>query len=173
MEGRAPRRFTGVEDCVEETLARVGRRIVLCTPIGVGKPVALVNAFYRRAEADPRIELSILTGLTLARPRPGSELERRLVEPISAMIFGSAPEPAWIDPLRASRLPPNVHVQEFFMAPGTWLESPLAQQSYASINYTHVARSVIAAGANVIAQQVAARPGGPRPAGRSRWPRRR
>jgi acyl-CoA hydrolase len=160
MVGRAPRRFTGVEDCVDETLARVGRRIVLCTPIGVGKPVGLVNAFYRRAEADPRIELSILTGLTLARPRPGSELERRLVEPISTMIFGNAPEPAWIDPLRASRLPPNVHVQEFFMAPGAWLESPLAQQSYASINYTHVARSVIAAGANVIAQQVAARPGG-------------
>jgi len=46
------------------------------------------------------------------------------------------------------------------MEPGSWLRSPLAQQSYASINYTHVARSVLAAGANVIAQQVALRPGG-------------
>jgi acyl-CoA hydrolase len=160
MEARAPRRFGGVEDCVEATLEKVGRRVALCTPIGAGKPVALVNAFYRRAVADPGIELSILTGLTLARPRPASELERRLVEPISAKAYGNAPDPEWIAPLRAGRLPGNVRVQEFFMEPGAWLGVPLAQQSYASINYTHVARSVLAAGANVIAQQVALRPGG-------------
>ncbi len=46
------------------------------------------------------------------------------------------------------------------MEPGAWLGVPLAQQAYASINYTHVARSVLAEGANVIAQQVALRPGG-------------
>jgi acyl-CoA hydrolase len=160
MGGSGPRRFNGVEDCVEQALARLGRRIALCTPIGAGKPVALVNEFYRRAERDPRIELAVLTGLTLARPQPSGELERRLVEPISARVFGTAPEPAWVAPLRAGRLPPNVRVQEFFMEPGAWLGSPAAQQSYASINYTHVARSVIAAGANVIAQQVASRPGG-------------
>src|SRR5262245_22863500 len=160
MNGRPTRQFTGVEDCVEATLSKVGRRVVLCTPIGAGKPVALVNAFYRRAETDPRIELSILTGLTLARPNPASELERRLVGPISAKVFGDAPEPAWVAPLRAGRLPQNVRVQEFFMEPGAWLGVPLAQQSYASINYTHVARTVAAEGANVIAQQVARRPGG-------------
>ena len=160
MNGRRTRQFTGVEDCVEATLSRVGRRVVLCTPIGAGKPVALLNEFYRRAEADPRIELSILTGLTLARPSPASELERRLVGPISAKVYGDAPEPAWVAPLRAARLPSNVRVQEFFMEPGAWLGVPLAQQSYASINYTHVARTVAAAGANVIAQQVARRPGG-------------
>lgn len=160
MDGRAPRRFSGVEECVEQALARVGRRIVLCTPIGAGKPVALVNEFYRRAAADPGLSLSILTGLTLARPRPAGELERRLVGPITAKVFGTAPEPAWVAPLRENRLPANVRVQEFFMEPGAWLGSPLAQQSYASINYTHVARSVLAAGANVVAQQVALRPGG-------------
>jgi acyl-CoA hydrolase len=160
MDAPAPRRFDGVEDCVEAALSKVGRRVVLCTPIGAGKPVALLNAFYRRAVADRRIELSILTGLTLARPVPAGELERRLVGPISAKVYGDAPEPEWIAPLRASRLPPNVRVQEFFMEPGAWLHSPLAQQSYASINYTHVARSVMAEGANVLAQQVALRPGG-------------
>jgi acyl-CoA hydrolase len=160
MDARAQRRFSDLEDCVEQAIARVGRRIVLCTPIGAGKPVALVNAFYRRAERDARLELSILTGLTLARPRPSGELERRLVEPINAKVYGTAPEPAWVAPLRAGRQPANVRVQEFFMEPGAWLGVPLAQQSYASINYTHVARSVIAAGANVIAQQVASRPGG-------------
>jgi acyl-CoA hydrolase len=160
MSAPAPRRFADVDDCVEHVLSKVGRKVVLCTPIGAGKPIALINAFYRRTAADPRLRLAILTGLTLARPRPASELERRLVEPISAKIFGDAPEPEWVAPLRAGGLPPNVRVQEFFMEPGAWLDAPLAQQSYASINYTHVARSVLAEGANVVAQQVAARPGG-------------
>jgi len=160
MNAPAPRQFDGVEDCVEAVLTKVGRRIALCTPIGAGKPVALVNAFYRRAAADPRIGLSILTGLTLARPQPESELERRLLGPITAKAFGNAPEPEWVAPLRAGRLPPNVRVQEFFMEPGAWLGVPLAQQAYASINYTHVARSVLAEGANVIAQQIALRPDG-------------
>ena len=65
MDGRMPPQFGNVEDCVEQALSRVGRRIVLCAPIGAGKPVALVNAFYHRAAADPGIELAILTGLTL------------------------------------------------------------------------------------------------------------
>ncbi len=157
MNARLPQYFAGVEECVEQTLSRIGRRIVLCAPIGAGKPVALVNEFYRRAAAEPRIELSILTGLTIARPRPRNDLERRLVEPMSARIFGDAPEPAWIAPIHAGKLPANIRVQEFFMEPGAWLASPLAQQYYASINYTHVARTVIAAGANVIAQQIALR----------------
>ncbi len=160
MDATAPRPFDGVEDCVEAVLAKVGRRVTLCTPIGAGKPVALVNAFYRRAASDPRIELSILTGLTLARPQPKSELERRLVGPITAKVYGDAPEPAWVAPLRAGRLPPNVRVTEFFLEPGAWLGVPLAQQAYASINYTHVARTALAEGANVIAQQIALRPGG-------------
>jgi acyl-CoA hydrolase len=160
MEARATRQFDGVDDCVEAALTRVGRRVTLCTPIGAGKPVALVNAFYRRAVGDPRIELAILTGLTLARPQPASELERRLVGPITEKVYGDAPEPEWVAPLRAGKLPANVRVQEFFMEPGAWLNVPGAQQAYASINYTHVARSVLAEGANVIAQQVALRPGG-------------
>jgi acyl-CoA hydrolase len=155
MNDRVPARFGNVADCVEATLARIGPRIVLCAPIAVGKPVALVNEFYRRAAADAAIDLSILTGLTLARPRGKSELERRLVDPMAARIFGGGPDPAWFGAVRAGQLPPNVRVQEFFMEPGAWLGAPLAQQSYASINYSHVARTALAEGANVIAQQIA------------------
>ncbi len=160
MDDLELQRPADVAACVEQVLSRVGRRIVLCAPIGAGKPVSLLNEFWRRAVADPAIDLTILTGLTLARPRGGSELERRLVEPMARRIFGDGPDPAWLAPLHASALPDNVHVHEFFMEPGAWLGSPLAQQSYASINYTHVARTVAAAGANVLAQQIALRPGG-------------
>jgi acyl-CoA hydrolase len=159
MDDRAPQFFGQIAGCVEQTLSRVGPRIVLCAPIGAGKPVALVNEFYRRAAADPSIQLAILTGLTLARPRGHSELERRLVDPMAARVFGGGPDPAWFGALRVGTLPGNVRVQEFFMEPGAWLGSPLAQQSYASINYTHVARTALAAGANVIAQQIAWRAG--------------
>lgn len=158
MNESAPRVFADVAACVEVTLSRVGKRVVLCAPIGAGKPVALINEFWRRALADPSIDLTILTGLTLSRPRGKSELERRLVEPMAARIFGDGPDPAWLEALHASALPANVHVHEFYMEPGAWLHSPLAQQSYASINYTHVARTVAAAGANVIVQQIALRP---------------
>jgi len=160
MDAGQPRVFADVASCIEQVLARVGHRIVLCAPIAAGKPVALVNEFYRRAAADPSIGLSILTGLTLRPPRFHSELERRLVEPMAARVFGDAPEPAWVEPLLASALPDNIQVHEFFMEPGAYLESAQAQQAYASINYTHVARTVAAAGANVIAQQVARRTGG-------------
>ncbi|MGH8135123.1 MAG: acetyl-CoA hydrolase/transferase C-terminal domain-containing protein [Steroidobacteraceae bacterium] len=157
MVAGSPRIFSDVSSCVEQTLSRVGKHIVLCAPIGVGKPGALVNEFYRRAAADLSINLSILTGLTLHRPRARGELERRLVEPMATRVFGEMPEPAWVPPLMAGALPANIRIHEFFMEPGAYLSSPLAQQSYASINYTQVARAVSAAGANVIAQQVAQR----------------
>ena len=157
MGAGKPQIFSDVQGCVEQALSRIGKRIVLCAPIGVGKPVALVNEFYRRAAADPSIKLSILTGLTLHRPRAHSELERRLVEPMATRIFGDQPDPAWVAPLMAGALPANIAIHEFFMEPGAYLSSPLAQQSYASINYTQVARAVFAAGANVLVQQVARR----------------
>ena len=157
MDAGKPQMFSDVHACVEQTLSRIGKRIVLCAPIAAGKPVALVNEFYRRAAADPSISLSILTGLTLHGPRAHSELERRLIEPMAARVFGDMPEPAWVAPLMAGALPANIEIHEFFMEPGAYLSSPLAQQAYLSVNYTHAARTVMAAGANVIVQQIARR----------------
>ncbi|HLE83521.1 MAG TPA: acetyl-CoA hydrolase/transferase C-terminal domain-containing protein [Thermoanaerobaculia bacterium] len=160
-----PRHHDSVESIVDETLARVGRRVVLGTPLGLGKANHLANAFYRRAEADPGIDLTIFTALTLAPPRGSSELERRLVEPLSERLFGGYPELAWVDPLRRGELPANVDVREFYFQPGALLESPRAQRSYVSSNYSHVVRDVLDAGLNVLAQTVSAEevplPGGP------------
>ncbi len=61
---RAPRLFDDVAECVETTLARVGPRIGLALPLGVGKPHALANEFYRRARRDPSIKLRIFTALS-------------------------------------------------------------------------------------------------------------
>jgi acyl-CoA hydrolase len=146
--------FADVESCVEATLTRIGRRICLGAPLGLGKANHIVNEFFRRAQDDPRIELRIFTALTLGRPRWSSELERRLVQPLGERLFGGYPELAYVDPLRRSELPANIRVNEFYFQPGSLLHSPLAQQHYVSSNYTHVVRDLLDAGINVLAQLV-------------------
>jgi acyl-CoA hydrolase len=147
--------YVDVESCVDATISRVGRRICLGTPLGLGKANHIVNEFFRRAHEDPRIELRIFTALTLAKPRWKSELERRFIEPLSERLFGGYPELAYVDPLLRGELPANIRVSEFYFQPGIFLNSPLAQQHYVSSNYTHVVRDLLDAGINVLAQLVA------------------
>ena len=150
-----PVSYSDVESCVEATIERIGRRIHLGTPLGLGKANHLVNEFFRRAREDPRIELRIFTALTLARPRWENELGRRLLEPLSERLFAGYPELDYVDPLRDGTLPDNIRVSEFYFQPGSFLRSPLAQQNYVSSNYTHVVRDILDAGINVLAQLVA------------------
>jgi acyl-CoA hydrolase len=153
-------RHTDVDSCVEATLSRVGKEIVLGLPLGIGKPNRLVNAFVRRAAADPSIKLTIMTALSLTKPRGKSDLERRFLEPFVARVFGDYEELEYVELLRKRRLPPNISVHEFFFEPGAWLTNPEAQQGYFSSNYTHVTRDLLDRGLNVVAQLVAAPPQG-------------
>ena len=146
-----------VGDCVDAVLRRVGPRIVLALPLGIGKPNALVNEFYRRAQRDPQLDLTIITALSLLKPTAASALEARLLTPLVERVFGTYLEPEYARALRADRVPANVHVIEFYLAPGAFLTSNHAQRHYLCANYTHVARAVLARGVNVIAQLVARR----------------
>ena len=148
--------YTDVRACVEDTLARVGNRIVLGIPLGLGKPNQLVNALYQRAVRDPSIELTIVTALSLSRPRASNELERRLLEPIVERVFGDWPELDYVTALDKRALPPNVEVREFYFQPGSRLTNARAQRSYTSSNYTHVVRDAMDLGLNVFAQLVSA-----------------
>ena len=146
-----------VGDCVDAVLRRVGPRIVLALPLGIGKPNALVNEFYRRAQRDPQLDLTIITALSLLKPTAASALEARLLTPLVERVFGTYLEPEYARALRADRVPANVHVIEFYLAPGAFLTSNHAQRHYLCANYTEVARAVLARGVNVIAQLVARR----------------
>ncbi len=154
-----PQLFDDVGECVETTLSRLGKRIVLALPLALGKPVPLANEFYRRALRDPSIELNIFTALSLRKPSASSELERRFLEPFVARVFGNYPELDYVDAVRANRLPANIQVIEFYLEPGAYLGSPSTQQHYLSANYTQVAREVLARGINVIGQLIAKRVG--------------
>ena len=150
----SPSYYADVEDCVEKTLRKVGRRIVLGTPLGLGKANHLVNEFFRRAREDPKIDLHIFTALTLDRPQGKNELERRFLEPLGDRIFAGYPDLKYVEPLKRKQLPKNIRVTEFYFQPGSLLNSPLAQQSYMCSNYTHVVRDLMDAKMNVLAQLV-------------------
>ncbi|NND44570.1 MAG: acetyl-CoA hydrolase [Xanthomonadales bacterium] len=146
-----------VEEAVERTIAAVGPHLILATPLGLGKPVQLINAFYRRVAADPELRLDIFTALSLDVPRPSSDLEARLAGPILERIFGDYEPLDYVAPLKRGRLPDNITVSEFYLKAGSMKGNAVAQQHYVSSNYTHVVRDMLARGVNVLAQMVAAR----------------
>lgn len=150
-----PERFDDAERLADAIVARVGRKIVMALPLGLGKANHVVNALTARAIADPSISLSILTALTLEKPRASSDLERRFLEPVAERLFAGYPELRYATALRQGTLPPNIEVHEFFLMAGRWLGSPRQQQNYISANYTHVGRYILERGVNVLAQLVA------------------
>jgi len=146
-----------VEECVERAIARVGKRLVLMAPLGLGKPVQLLNAFYDRAASDPEISLHIYTALCLEKPPLGEGLEASLSGPILQRLFGDYEELAFIKPVRNDTLPANIQVSELYFKAGSMKNVASAQRNYISSNYTHIARDMFDAGANVLVQLVAAR----------------
>src|SRR6202165_1191882 len=152
-------RTPDLEAAVDAILSRAGERVVCGTPLGLGKPVPLLNALYARVKAQTRLRLSIITALSLEVPRAASELERRFLEPYVRRAFAGVPELDYMRDLRAGGLPANVELSEFYFRPGAMLGVPAAQQSYISSNYTHVARDMHARGVNAVLVMVAERGG--------------
>jgi acyl-CoA hydrolase len=154
MKPSAPACFSDAETCVDQVIATVGRDIVLGLPLGIGKPCHFVNALYRRAVEDSSLRLRIATALTIERPTPASDLERRFLEPFLERVFGDYPTLEYLPAVRRNSLPPNVGMTEFFLSPGKYLNNALEQQNYISSNYTHIARDMMDLGVNVCGQLV-------------------
>ena len=150
-----PDYFETVEPLIDALLARVGNRIVLGIPLGIGKPNHFVNALYRRVQGDPSLHLTIITALSLEKPHGNSELENRFLDPFVKRVFGNYPDLEYIVARRTGTLPPNVRVIEQFLKTGAFLNNDQAQQDYLYVNYTNVARDLMLQGVNVLAQAVA------------------
>jgi len=144
-----------IEQAVDDVLARLPAHIHMGMPLGLGKPNLFANALYRRIAKLPERELTIYTALSLGRPPLGDGLHKRFLEPFIERVFGDYPELDFLAALRKDSLPANIHVQQFFMQPGSLLHSAQAQQDYVSSNYSHAARDINAAGLNLVAQLVA------------------
>ena len=152
-----PKLFTDPEAIAEDIIRDVGANLVIGLPLGLGKANHIVNALYARAAADPSINLTFFTALTLEKPKPKNLLQWRFIAPVIDRLFGGYPDLAYAAALRAGALPPNIRVTEFFFLAGRWQHVPMAQQHYVSANYTHVASYLLAAGVNVAFQLVAKR----------------
>jgi len=150
--------LTSVGACVARILERAGGELRVAAPLGLGKPNVLLNALYRRVAGDAALRLDIYTALSLARPQPKSDLERRFVEPFLARHFGEDyPDLLYVAAQKAGTLPANVRIHEFYVQSGAMLGVESAQRDYASMNYTHVARDLVDRDINVIVQLIAAR----------------
>jgi len=144
-----------IEQAVDEVLARLPAHIHMGMPLGLGKPNHFVNALYRRIKGLPERQLTMYTALCLGRPTLGDGLQKRFIEPFVERVFGDYPEFDFLTDLRRDSLPANIRIEQFFMQPGSLLNSAPAQQDYVSSNYSHAARDINAAGLNLVAQLLA------------------
>ena len=155
MTAQRPAYYSDLEQCVDALLAKVGKKVVIAG--GFGRPIHIFNELYRRAVADPSIQLTIITGVSFSRPRGSSDLERRFLEPFVDRVFGNLPELEYVEPYQKGRLPENIEIVEVFLQAGTYLGNKHAQQNYVYSNFTHWLRDMIEQGCNVFSQMIAKR----------------
>jgi len=147
--------FNQYENAANEIINLVGKNIVIGIPLGLGKPIGIINALYQLARADTSIHLTIFTALTFARPIFKNELEKKFIEPILNRILGNYEEPLYEKDRTLQQLPHNITVIEFFLLPGKFLHNSYVQQNYISSSYTNVVRDIAHLSINVLAQSVA------------------
>ncbi|WP_426119651.1 acetyl-CoA hydrolase/transferase C-terminal domain-containing protein [Pseudomonas sp. DSP3-2-2] len=144
-----------IDQAVAQVVAQLPAHIHMGIPLGLGKPNRFVNALYQRIKLLPDRQLTIYTALSLGRPAVGEGLKERFLQPFLQRVFDDYPELEYLADLHRDSLPPNIRVQQFFMQPGSLLNSAPAQQDYISSNYSHAARDINANGLNLVAQLVA------------------
>ncbi|MEM8500212.1 MAG: acetyl-CoA hydrolase/transferase C-terminal domain-containing protein [Pseudomonadota bacterium] len=149
--------FSDVEACVDYAIDVLGNELNIATPLGLGKPNQLLNAFYRRAIANPDIQLQILTALSLERPAAASDIEIRFLKPFTDRIYGDYEELEYVAAQRAGTLPGNISVSEFYIKAGSMKNVLPVQCNYISTNYTFAARDILSRGANLLVQLVSER----------------
>lgn len=152
-----PRIFSDPNAIADDIIRDVGPRLVVGLPLGLGKANHIINALYQRAAGDRSIHLTIFSALTLEKPTPSTDLERRFIAPVIDRLFGEYPDLDYAKALHAKALPPNIEVVEFFFLAGKWLGNAYAQQQYISANYTHASSYLLTRGVNVVAQLVSKR----------------
>ncbi|MHB1222223.1 MAG: acetyl-CoA hydrolase/transferase C-terminal domain-containing protein [Gammaproteobacteria bacterium] len=146
--------YSNHETAALKLVMQLDKKIVLGVPLGLGKPIGILNALYRLASTDKSIELTIITGLTLSRPKFSNALEENLASPILERLLKNYEDPLYEAARVSQTLPDNIRIIEFFFLPGKYLHNHYAQQNYICSSYTDVVRDAIDLSINVLAQQV-------------------
>ena len=151
--------FSSFKTASEHILGAFPKRLSLATPLGLGKPIELMNVLFHSIAENSERSLEIYTALSLLPPVPSSDIERRFLGPFLDRQFGKdTPRLAYAEAMRNGKLPGNVKVHEFYFQAGQYLSRPAAQGAYLSVNYTHAARAIFERGIDVVVQLVARNP---------------
>ena len=150
--------MTTIDAAVERIVAVAGPHIIAGLPLGLGKPNHLINALTARVSADPSLQLTLYTALSLDVPQPKPGIESAFAGPFIARQFGADyPVLDYVRQLKDDSLCARIRVHEFYFQSGAWLGCERAQRHYVSVNYTHVARELARIGVNVMLHLVARR----------------
>ncbi len=155
LENKVPQYYSDVEKCVDDLIAKVGKKIVLAAPLALAKPNHLLNALYRRTKVDPTLHFTLITAVSLEKPTWSSELEKRFMKPLVERIWEDFPDLDYVIDMRKNQIPPNFILMEFFNKAAGWIANHHASQHYLGSNYTHAVRDAIINNCNVLAQLVA------------------
>jgi acyl-CoA hydrolase len=148
-------KFTDADLLADKIIERLDGKIVMATPLGLGKANHVINAIYNKVRKNPSYSLKIYTALTLNTPQASSDMERRFLEPFKQRLYNGYCELDFAHDLHDENLPNNVEVCEFFLAAGQWLGNSSVQQNYVSANYSHAGGYILKDGINLVVQMLA------------------
>lgn len=155
-------RFSDCRVAADYILKQFPKNLSLATPLGLGKPINLLNFIYDQTASSPDRTLEIYTALSLLKPKAKSDVERRFLKPFLDRQFGrETPQLHYAEAMSRNDLPSNIRVHEFYFQAGQYLHRPMAQASYMSVNYTHAARAIYERGIDVIVQMISRNPKNP------------
>ncbi len=155
MNKKAPK-YLSIEECVDHIVDMYGNDIKIGMPLGLGKPIRLINALYQHAKKNPQINLTIFTALSFEKPIPSSDLEKRLIGPFAERTWKDVPDIDFLFDLRSEEgLPKNIRIFEMYSKAGTYKGIPHMQQNHLSTNYTHTVRDIEVYNNRIFAHTVA------------------
>ena len=82
---------TDAEQVVDTLIEKLRKTLIVALPLGLGKPVLLVNTLYARAKRDSSLKLTFLTALSLARPPASDDLQGRFLAPVLDRVYAGVP----------------------------------------------------------------------------------
>jgi acyl-CoA hydrolase len=154
-----PLRLQNFSKAAETIISLFPKHLKLAAPLGLGKPHQLINEIYEGFRIRPESRLDIFTALSLSVPTPASDFEKRFAGPFLARHFGEDyPGLFYVRDSLADSLPANINVYEFYFQAGQYVDKERSQSNYISLNYTHVAQSLLRKDIHAVVQLVAKHP---------------
>lgn len=152
-----PLRFTNFNKTAEHLATKFHRHLRLATPLGLGKPNQLLNEIYEAFRIRPEGRLDIFTALSLRIPEPKVSMEKRFALPFIQRHFGQDyPHLQYVKDGHSA--PENINIYEFYFQAGQEIGHERMQRNYSSINYTHVAQSLLRGQIDAAVQLIAKHP---------------